>query len=60
VVGLGITYNNIGAIYNNKDEWDKALEYYLKSEKIMIQVGDEAGLAYTYFNISSIVTIQLF
>ncbi len=45
--------NNIGLIYDKKGEWDKALEYYLKSEKIRIEVGDKAGLAVTYFNIGT-------
>ncbi|MBI4595413.1 MAG: tetratricopeptide repeat protein [Candidatus Tectomicrobia bacterium] len=48
---LGRAYNNIGGIYDNKGEWDKALEYYLKSEKITIEVGDRAGLVSTCFNI---------
>ena len=43
--------NITGLIYNNKGEWEKALEYYLKAEKIGIEVGDRAGLAFTYFNI---------
>jgi len=50
----GIAYNNIGGIYSKKGEWDKALEYYLKSEKIMIEVGDRAGLGTTYNNIGLI------
>lgn len=50
----GIAYNNIGLIYSNKGEWDKALEYYLKAEKIRIEVGDRAGLGTTYFNIGTI------
>ncbi|MDY6855716.1 MAG: tetratricopeptide repeat protein [Thermodesulfobacteriota bacterium] len=51
---LGTTYNNIGGSYDNKGEWDKALAYYLKSEKIRIEVCDRAGLAYTYFNIGAV------
>ena len=34
--------------------WDKALEYYGKSEKILIEVGDKAGLGPTYNNIGLI------
>jgi len=37
-----------------KGEWDKALEYFLKAEKIRIDVGDKAKLAYTALNISSV------
>jgi len=50
----GTAYNNIGLIYDNKGEWDRALEYYLKSEQIRLEVGNRAGLAYTYFNIGTI------
>ena len=38
----------------NKSEWDKALEYYLKSEQIRIDVGDKAGLGYTSLNIATV------
>ncbi|MCP4352314.1 MAG: tetratricopeptide repeat protein, partial [Desulfobacterales bacterium] len=34
--------------------WDKALEFYLKSEKISLEVGDKAGLSQTYNNIGLI------
>ncbi|OEU82143.1 MAG: hypothetical protein BA865_01005, partial [Desulfobacterales bacterium S5133MH4] len=46
--------NNIGGIYYKKGDWDKALEYYLRSEKISLEVGDRAGLAATYNNIGLI------
>ena len=49
----GFAYNNIGSIYYNKGDWDRALEYYLKSEKIIIEVGYRAGLGPTYFNIGT-------
>jgi tetratricopeptide (TPR) repeat protein len=51
---LGPTYNNIGLIYSKKGEWDKALEYYGKSEQIYIEVGNKAGLGPTYNNIGGI------
>ncbi|MGA1864319.1 MAG: CHAT domain-containing protein [bacterium] len=50
---LGITYNNIGLIYSKKGEWNKALDFFIKSEKIRIEVGDRAGLAFTYFSIGT-------
>ena len=40
----------LGRVY----AWDKALEYYLKSEQIRIEVGDKAGLGTTYNNIGGI------
>ncbi|MBN2443349.1 MAG: tetratricopeptide repeat protein, partial [Spirochaetales bacterium] len=48
------TLNNIGLIYAKKGERDKALEYYLKSEKIMIEVEDKVGLGTTYNSIGLI------
>ncbi len=53
-VDLATTYNNIGAIYNQKSEWDKALEYFDKSEKICIEIDDRASLATIYSNIGAI------
>jgi len=40
--------NLCGRIYYKKSEWDKALTYFLKSEQILIEVGDKAGLGTTY------------
>jgi tetratricopeptide (TPR) repeat protein len=51
---VGTAYNNIGLIYDNKGEWDRALEYYLKAEAIRLEVGDRAGLGPTYNNIGLI------
>jgi len=52
--GLGWSYNNIGFIYYNKSEIDRALTYLLKSEQIWIEVGYIAGLGWTYFNIGTL------
>ena len=49
--GLGTTYNNIGSIYRKQGEWDKALEFFHKSENIRIEVGDRPGLVSAYSNI---------
>ena len=51
---LATNYNNIGAIYQSKGDYDKALEYYQKSLKIKGQIGDQAGLAAIYNNIGLI------
>ncbi|MCP4344178.1 MAG: tetratricopeptide repeat protein [Desulfobacterales bacterium] len=50
----GIAYNNIGMIYDNKGDWEKALEFYLKSEKIKIEIGNKADMGPTYSNIGGI------
>ena len=50
--GLAVTLNNIGLIYDNKDEWDEALRYYERSREIRQEVGDHAGLAVTLFNMA--------
>jgi tetratricopeptide (TPR) repeat protein len=47
---LAAANNNIGTNYNSKGEWDKALTYFLKAEKIWIEIGDRAGLGATYNN----------
>jgi hypothetical protein len=58
ITGLGTTYNNIGLIYSNKGDWDTALMFYQKDEKIKIEVGDKEGLAYTSFiNVSKYLFI---
>ena len=49
-LGRGIRHN-IGEIYRIRGEHDKALDYYLKSEKIREEVGDRAGLGAIYNNI---------
>ena len=41
-------------MYAGAYEWDKALEFYFKSERIRIEVGDKAGLGTTYNNIGLI------
>ncbi len=44
--------NSIGLVYQDKGEWDKALEYYHKSLSGQEQVGDVHGMAQTYGNMS--------
>lgn len=38
-IGIGITYNNIGLVFQAKKEFDKALEYYLKALKTIQKTG---------------------
>ncbi|MBI4929603.1 MAG: tetratricopeptide repeat protein, partial [Bacteroidetes bacterium] len=47
-------YNNIGIIYKNQSNFDKALENYFTALKIREEVGDKQGIAYSYNNIGII------
>jgi len=51
---LANIYNNIGLIHKSKGDYNKALDWYHKSLKIMEQVGNQAGLAANYNNIGGI------
>ena len=53
---IGDSYNNIGSVWNDKGEYDKALEYYEKCLKIKLKtLGDEhPDVASTYFYIGTI------
>ena len=51
---IGRAFFNIGLIYTNKGEWDKALECYFKDEKISKELGDKARLGGRYNNIGAI------
>ena len=48
------SYNNIGLVYDNKGEYDKALEYYQKSLAIKLkQLGPEhPSVAISYHNMA--------
>jgi len=50
--------NLCGRIYNNKGEVDKALTYFLKTEQIMIEVGDRARVGATYNDIGLIYRMK--
>jgi tetratricopeptide (TPR) repeat protein len=48
--GKASAYNNMGLVYQDRGEWDKALEFYQKSLKTKEQVGDIHGMAQTWGN----------
>ena len=48
----GAIYTNIGLIYSKKGEWDKALEYYFNSEKIIIEMSNKTRLVVNSLDIS--------
>ena len=55
---LGISYNNIGIIYKNQGNYEKALEYYSKSLAIKEELSDKKGMAVSCNNIGNIYLYQ--
>jgi tetratricopeptide (TPR) repeat protein len=47
-------FNNIGIIYGDQGDYKKAVEYYLKSLKIIEEMGDRKGMAACYTNIGNV------
>ena len=50
--------NNIGLIYSNQGNYEKALDYYAKSIKIREEIGDKSGTGGSYNNIGIIYDQQ--
>jgi len=50
----GTLTNDLGFVYRNKGEWDKAIEYYQRSLEIKEKVGDEHGMSTTFNNLGSV------
>jgi len=48
---ISLVYNNLGLVYADKGEWDKAIEFYEKSLETYEKVGDVHGMAQTYGNL---------
>jgi tetratricopeptide (TPR) repeat protein len=48
------TYNNLGIVYWQKGEWDKAIEFYQKSLVIYEKVGDVHGMAKTWQGLGNV------
>ncbi|MCD4840679.1 MAG: tetratricopeptide repeat protein, partial [Methanosarcinales archaeon] len=51
---VSVVYNNLGLVYANKGEWDKAIEFYEKSLETVEKVGDVHGMAQTYNNLGMV------
>lgn len=51
---VAASYSNIGSVYLNKGDIDKALENDFASLKIRKEIGDKNGIAISYSNIGSI------
>jgi tetratricopeptide (TPR) repeat protein len=52
------TFNNLGIVYADKGEWDKAIEFYNKSLKIHEKIEDSWGAARTRMNIAVLYKTQ--
>jgi tetratricopeptide (TPR) repeat protein len=50
----GTLANDLGLLYQDKGEWDKAIEYHQRSLEIKEKVGDEHGMAYTFNNLGTV------
>lgn len=50
--------NDIGFIYKNKSQYDKALKYYMLSRKLYNEIDDQNGLAVSLINIGGIYIDQ--
>ena len=49
--GMGNSYNNIGNIYKDQGNYEKALEYASKSLAIYEEIGDKKGMGNSNNNI---------
>lgn len=47
---LGITYGNLGLVYDEKTDRVKAIENHKKSEELALEIGDTIGVAYSFLN----------
>jgi tetratricopeptide (TPR) repeat protein len=55
---ISTSNNNIGMVYWNKGNYDKALKYYLTSLKIDEELGNQTGMASSYNNVGLIYWSQ--
>lgn len=58
VFGQTVVYGNIGTIYLQKKQFQKALMYMLKELAINKQIEDKQGIALAYMDIASVYTEQ--
>ncbi len=56
--GQGFALNTKGTVYQKKGDYEKALDYYLKSLKIREEISDKKGIAATMNNIGNVFYFQ--
>jgi tetratricopeptide (TPR) repeat protein len=54
----GTLANDLGLLYQDKGEWDKAIDYYQRSLAICEKVGDEHGMASTFNNLGEVYRVK--
>ena len=54
----GTLANDLGLLYQDKGEWDKAIEYYQRSLAIKEKVGDEHGMSTTFNNLGEVYRVK--
>ncbi|MFQ5342662.1 MAG: tetratricopeptide repeat protein, partial [Anaerolineae bacterium] len=52
------TFGNLGSVYADKGEWDRAIEFYEKSLETKERVGDIHGMAQTFGNLGGFYQAQ--
>ncbi|MBV7326933.1 tetratricopeptide repeat protein [Chloroflexi bacterium TSY] len=55
---LGRLLNNLGLVYKNKGEWEKAIDYHERSLAIDEQMGDTHGMGQTLGNLGIVYDLQ--
>ena len=50
----GTLANDLGLLYHDKGEWDRAIEYYERSLAIKDEMGAERGMAATFSNLGNV------
>jgi hypothetical protein len=55
-MGISYTHNNLGVIYEETGDLEKAISSYLASFKIDKELGDKFGMASAYLNLAEIYT----
>jgi tetratricopeptide (TPR) repeat protein len=54
----GTLANDLGLLYRDKGEWERAIEYYERSLAIKEKVGDEHGMATTFNNLGEVYRVK--
>ncbi|OFY62846.1 MAG: hypothetical protein A3H98_09765 [Bacteroidetes bacterium RIFCSPLOWO2_02_FULL_36_8] len=57
-INKATAYNNMGMIYSDKSDYDKALKFYLKALLVYEKLGNKNGVSDSYNNIANIHTYK--